>query len=230
MSWLCDVCGYENEYSEDVKTTTCLCCGEPASERKIQQAYKDLVALQKEAERRARAEKLRQQQQLRQQRINRIFENSKSVIKGISIATIVLIVLSTVWLGISMHSNGLSLSDWKQHMVSNMSRVAVVSNVKVYGDNLSEIQVYENTLKAMDISGKIIHRNLSNHFDTAKDNNSIINRFNWSLFGKRLPYLTKNIKEVSKNFASNWDSFCDQANRNIELLIKAIKERTGKGA
>ena len=228
MSWLCDVCGYENEYSEEVKTTTCLCCGEPASERKIQQANKDLIAFQKEVERKARAEKLRQKQLLRQQRIDRIFESSKFVAKCMSVATIVLIVFSTVWLGFSMHSNALSLSDWKQQMMSNMSKAALVSDIGAYGDNLSEIRAFENTKNALIISGETTHRNLSQQFNAIKANNNAVDGYNWSLLEKRLLNLKKNIKSGSTNFESNWDSFQIQAGNNIKQLIAAIKERVGK--
>ena len=228
MSWLCDICGYENEYSEEVKTTTCLCCGEPASERKIQQAKKDLIAFQKEAERKARAEKLRQKQLLRQQRIDRIFESSKFVVKGIPVAIIVLIVFSIVWLGFSMHSKALSLSDWKQQMASNMSKVALVSDIGAYGDNLSEIRAFENTKNALTISGEIMNRNLSQQLNIIKANNNTVDGYNWSLLGKRLPYLKKNIRCGSTNFESNWDSFQFQASNNIKQLIAAIKERVGE--
>lgn len=228
MSWLCDVCGYENEYSEEVKTTTCLCCGEPASERKIQQANKDLIAFQKEAERKARAEKLRQKQLLRQQRIYRIFESSKFVVKGMSVAIIVLIVFSTVWLGFLMHLNALSLSVWKQQMTSNMSKVAFVSDIGAYGDNLSEIHAFENTKNPLIILDETTHQNLSQKFNTIKANNNAVDGYNWSLLGKRLLYLKKNIKSGSTNFEPNWDSFQIQASNNIKQLIAAIKERVGK--
>ena len=30
MNWLCDSCGYENEYKKGSKITECICCGDPA--------------------------------------------------------------------------------------------------------------------------------------------------------------------------------------------------------
>ena len=228
MSWVCDECGYENEYSEDVQITTCLCCGEPASEFKIQKAYEDLIAFQKEVERKVRIEKIRQKRLLRQKRIDRIYESSKVVVKGIAIATFVLIVFATIWVGISMYSNGFSLSDWNKHMTTNMGKVAFASEIGFYRDNLSEIRVFENTKKSLSVSGKTLYRNLSQYSDAAKDNNKIIDGYNWSYLGERFPYLKKNIKNASTNFACNWKIFRNQAYNNIEQLIVAIKERVGR--
>ena len=42
MNWVCESCGYENEYNDESQPTECLCCGEPASEHQLNQAKQEL--------------------------------------------------------------------------------------------------------------------------------------------------------------------------------------------
>lgn len=70
MYWVCEECGWENEYSDEVKYTECQCCGSPATEKNITEATKALNRFHQEEERRKREEAIRLKVEKRQQAIN----------------------------------------------------------------------------------------------------------------------------------------------------------------
>ena len=49
MNWLCNSCGYENEYKKGAKIAECLCCGEPAPMDKPVQMQPDVKKTSKES-------------------------------------------------------------------------------------------------------------------------------------------------------------------------------------
>ena len=49
MNWLCNSCGYENEYKKGAKIAECRCCGEPAPMNKPVQMQPDMTKTSKES-------------------------------------------------------------------------------------------------------------------------------------------------------------------------------------
>ena len=86
MNWVCESCGYENEYNDESQPTECLCCGEPASEHQLNQAKQELEKYHKEQARQRRLEQLRQEAIKQQEKIEHSIDAFAKGIKGIAAA------------------------------------------------------------------------------------------------------------------------------------------------
>lgn len=94
MNWVCESCGYENEYNDESQPTECLCCGEPASEHQLNQAKQELEKYHKEQARQRRLEQLRQEAIKQQEKIEHSIDAFAKGIKGIAAACIVAMILA----------------------------------------------------------------------------------------------------------------------------------------
>lgn len=120
MNWLCDSCGYENEFNEESQPTECLCCGESAPEWKILQLRQELEAYHREERQKARLEEQKRRRELRQQQIARIIHNTMLVVKAAPAVLAISFAAASCWVIFSLHASDITLSSWNQQMQSNV--------------------------------------------------------------------------------------------------------------
>lgn len=215
MSWLCDTCGYENEFDDESQPTTCLCCGEPAPESKIIKARRELEAYHREEERKARLEELRRKQELRQQKVDRIVARITHVAKAIPVTAVAMVIIAFVWVGVSFHSEGMTMSAWNTQMHTNISAISLTGYPDKLKNNLVNISLSEN-------------KSVSFRNNYLRDNALIVLESmgsNLKQVGKRVPTIDQNIASSSSNMRLNWSVFWSRTKDNVQELIKTITIR-----
>lgn len=208
MSWLCDVCGYENEFNDESQTTTCLCCGEPASESKIIKARSELETYHREEEKKARIERLKRKQELRQQRIDRIVAWITRTVRAIPVVVIVITIISFVWIGISFYLDGKTISAWNTQMRYNIKMLSLTT----YPDNmpcrLEAIDLYRNKFAPIEETVKIVGHLVFARFSSVSENYMKKNEINGQ-------YFFANIEELNKPITIRNSS---QVNNNLVIF------------
>ena len=148
MNWICEFCGYENEYNDESQPTECLCCGEPASEHLLNQARRALEKYHKEQERQRRLEQLRQEAIKRQEKIERSIKAFVKGVRSLATACIILMILSVAFAGFNIYKGNVTLN----YIGANVKSITAMDNVvvpaKVISDNLSQ--------KALELTDSII--------------------------------------------------------------------------
>lgn len=142
MNWVCESCGYENEYNDESQPTECLCCGEPASEHQLNQAKQELEKYHKEQARQRRLEQLRQEAIKQQEKIEHSIDAFAKGIKGIAAACIVAMILAVAIAGLNVCQGNITL----KYIGTNIKNISVVDNVTDVTENVSE-HLRENTLE-----------------------------------------------------------------------------------
>lgn len=246
MSWLCDICGYENEFSDEVQITTCLCCGESASEDKIVAARRDLEASHREAERKAQLEKLRQRKALRRERLECIATLVIRITKILPATTAALIMLSLVLTGISAHLENDTLTSWSRQMQSNSLWLQFEEYPSIFHTNIAEIGLHE---KLFDTHFSSLSDKLMENKEEEKDifihntkiwSNSVFEQIkslsrHTLLIGDKMlgnfrenvepPMDSPNAAQPSSNIKNNWQILLDQAKSNVQGLIDTFSIR-----
>lgn len=59
MTWICDICGYENEYDQSSKHHICVCCHEEIPEEKLNEFLSEMKNEQKRIAREKNADRIR---------------------------------------------------------------------------------------------------------------------------------------------------------------------------
>lgn len=108
MNWVCESCGYENEYNDESQPTECLCCGEPASEHLLNQARRALEKYHKEQERQRRLEQLRQEAIKRQEKIEHSINAFIKGVREIATACIVVMILAVAITGFNVYKGNVT--------------------------------------------------------------------------------------------------------------------------
>ena len=99
MNWICESCGYENEYNDESQPTECQCCGELASEQQINQARRALERYHREQERERRLEQLRQEAIKQQKKIEDLIDTFVKGLKGVAAACVMSIIIAGAIVG-----------------------------------------------------------------------------------------------------------------------------------
>lgn len=196
MSWLCDVCGYENEFNDESQPTTCLCCGEPAPESKIINARRELDAYHREEERKARLEELRRKQELRQQSVDRIVTRITRAVRAIPVAAVAMVIVAFVWVGISFHSEGMTMSAWNTKMHSNINAISLTGYSDNLKSNLADLGLTEKMLVPLEEAGQILTSQMMEHFSTISGNVTRKSEISSSDY-------SSNLEELDKSSARN---------------------------
>ena len=174
--WICEECGYENEFSDEIKNNECQCCGTPASDKQLIEAQNQLVAYHREQERQAllkeqrkiqelkekeRQARLKERQRKQEQLQRKVYSSIMRIITGmkaVSVIIILLTIFSFLWTEIQFHSKKMPLITWSRNVIYNVSetdievlnKVAVpVKTVGIWVFNRGKEQLltsFENTL------------------------------------------------------------------------------------
>ena len=134
MGWICEECGYENEFSELAQITTCDCCGEPASENVKTKAWEKLNSKRLEEERRLKAieeERLAKVAQARFERHQKaIISFSRSVKKAVTAIVLVSVNMIAIWAAVTINSSNDSITNFYDNIKH--------SSLSYYSDNVKE--------------------------------------------------------------------------------------------
>ena len=193
MSWICDVCGYENEFNDESQPTTCLCCGEPAPESKIIKAQRELEAYHREEERKARLEELRRKQELRQQKVDRIVARITRAVKAIPWVAVAMVIIAFVWVGVSFHSEGTTMSAWNTQMHTNINAISLTGYPDKLKDNLADIGLSEKLIVPIEEAGQIVSGQTSEHFSAISANIKMKSEISASDYSANIEKLNKSV-------------------------------------
>ena len=226
VNWLCDVCGYENKFNEEIRLNICLCCGEPASESKIIEAQKELDARHQEEEKKAQHERLRRIQEQRQQKRDHFIIGITRMAEAISVTAAVMVIISFVWIAVSFHSEGITLSAWKIQMNSNINGIFLKEYPDTLKDNLVVTGFRENMLVTIEAAGQIVEvqsdylgGKLLLILESVDD---VLNQV-----GEQVSTIGKNITNFNSQMRLNWLALSNRAKSNVQELIDTITGREG---
>lgn len=142
MNWVCDSCGYENEYNDESQPTECLCCGEPVSEYQLNQARRELEEYHKEQERQRKLEQLRQEAIKRQERIEHSIKSFIKSVKFVAAACIAVMILSIAFAGFNIYKGNVSF----QFLTANIKSIGVMDEITTPVKTISDL-ISENAIE-----------------------------------------------------------------------------------
>ena len=244
MNWVCDSCGYENEYNDESQPTECLCCGEPASEHLLNQARRALDKYHKEQERQRRLEQLRLEAIRRQEKIEHSIKTFIKGVRTLATACIVFMVLSVALAGFNFYKGNISF----KHISGNVKSITVVDNmvvpVNVISDNLSKTasgvsdNITQNVSYMVQIKNYTVTENLNELLDENKERmtatasnlkgigDDLAGDYEQNKGNVAVPQ--SNVSGGYKNLTANSKLFWKQATQNINQLIDSISKKFGR--
>lgn len=244
MSWICEVCGYENIFDDDNQPTQCQCCFSEAKPEQIAKAKRELEAFHKERIKQEKLEALHRKIVQKQRQIEKAIT---SIINTIKIATvgciaaivicIGLLIISVVQGDISIRnipSNATSILD-TQKISDPLLSIATDSRDRLtsYFDSLAEKEMNTHNNQALNFSNNIllIQKEIVQNLSTT-DTNRLMLVDNISLtrnnFFKFAPSFTSNIQNGFKNSTVNIPKCWDNAVHNITQLVDKISDKLGR--
>lgn len=226
MNWVCESCGYENEYNDESQPTECLCCGEPASEHLLNQARRALEKYHKEQECQRRLEQLRQEAIKRQEKIERSIKTFIKGVRTLATACIVFMVLSVAFAGFNIYKGNVSL----KYIGNNVKSITVMDNmvvsVNVISDSLSQkvseltdsiIQNVSYTVQGKNYSVTENLKGMGVDFSEGHDNRK-----------DNIAVSQSNVSDGYKNLTVNLKLFWKQATKNFNQLVDSISKKVGR--
>lgn len=109
MGWICEECGYENEFRELTQITKCDCCGEPASDQIKRNAMALINAKRREEERRLKAieeERIAKHKQNRFEKMKKaVISVSKFIKEAVTVAVLFSVCMIAVWGTVTISSS-----------------------------------------------------------------------------------------------------------------------------
>lgn len=226
VNWICDACGYENEFNEESRITICLCCGEPAPESKIIKAQKELDARRQEEERKAHLERRKRIQEQRQQIIDRVIIGITRVVGAISVTAAVMVIVSFVWIAVSFHSEDVTLSVWNIQMHSNINGLFLKEYPDQLKNNLAVIGLKEEMLVTLGAASQIAET----QSDYLVDRTLFILKSvgdGMNQVGEQASTIGQNITGVYSKMQLNWLALSGRAKSNVQELMDTISGREG---
>lgn len=217
MSWLCDVCGYENEYTDESKNIICLCCGEPAPEIKIRKVQQELDEYHREEEKKNRLEELRHKQRVLQHKMDCIKIGIMYVIQIMSVATTAFIIIAFVWIGLSLYSNKMTLSVWNDQINSNIKLITLPQYSKMIKVNLTRIDVGDRIITMIESGGKLIGIQLIEHYKAASESIAAMGKISLDNTYENFSKLIKSIFVQSCNLDNNVQLFIADIGNDFQL-------------
>lgn len=226
MNWVCESCGYENEYNDESQPTECLCCGEPASEHLLNQARRALEKYHKEQERQRRLEQLRQEAIKRQEKIEHSINVFIKGVKGIETACIVVMILAVAITGFNVYKGNVT----PKYIGVNIKNISVIDNMKISADAISE-HLSGNALEFKDnIIQNVSFTTKSKDYSVMANLGLLVEDKKESIAGVSgmVKQLGDNCKVGFENFTNNCKLFWMQATKNINQLVDYISMKIGR--
>lgn len=244
MNWVCESCGYENEYNDESQPTECLCCGAPASDHLLNQARRALEKHHKEQERQRRLEQLRREAAKRQEKIERSINTLIKSMRIWTTACVVFMVLSVILAGFYIYKGNVSL----KYMRDNVRCITVMDNimgsVNMISDNLNqngaefENHIIQNISYIARGKNHALPENLKGLADENKKRMAITFsalKGTGGYFSERhdnrkdnITVSRSNVSEGFKHFPVNLKMFWKQMTKNVNQLIDSISKKIGR--
>ena len=245
MGWLCEVCGYENQFDDGVQSTECLCCGESASEKILFQARQELDAYHRAERAKAYVEEVRRRRELRQQKIDHIVKRTLFLAKATPITVVLTVVGAHVWVVLSLNSSDLTFALWSQQMQSNMSALnleeATLSTFPNGVGHVSDIIEVRNSKITTNMT-EVLRNDIEKYNDNLRITIGTVNERQKNMIENTLCLYeavdielenienqTREMRQrnfgAAKNFVANFQLFWKRATGNIDTLIEKIAER-----
>lgn len=244
MNWVCEFCGYENEYNDESQPTECLCCGEPASEHLLNQARHALEKYHKEQERQRRLEQLRQEAIKRQEKIEHSVSAFVKSVKGIAPACIVSVILAIVITGFNVYKGNIT----PEYIGVNIKNITVMDNAMISAKTISE-HLSGNALEFRDnIVPNVSFTTKSRDYSVMANPEVLVEEKGKSMTGismmvkrvgdnckvgyenikKNIVVSENNVTNGFGNFMNNCKLFWMQATKNINRLVDDISMKIGR--
>ena len=244
MNWVCESCGYENEYNDESQPTECLCCGEPASEHLLNQARRALEKCHKEQERQRRLEQLRQEAIKRQEKIERSIKTFIKGVRTLATACIVFMVLSVAFAGFNIYKGNVSL----KYIGNNVKSITVMDNmvvpVNVISDSLSQkvSELTDSIIQNVSYTAQGKNHSVTENLKGLADENKETMAVTFSgLKGMGVDFSEghdnrkdniavsqSNVSDGYKNLTVNLKLFWKQATKNFNQLVDSISKKVGR--
>lgn len=213
MYWICEECGHENEYSDEVKYTECLCCGSPASAKNITEATKALNRFHQEEERRKREEAIRVKTEKRQQAINSAMAGYIKFLRAlpkINIAATIIAIILIVGSFITGDASGEAL--WNR-----------------LSSNVQEIQCFEHVGESLSMTNQLLADRFSSYFHTLSSNNEYLIesspktlQANVSLIGSSVQSHNDSVSNNLDIIGDRWSAFFSHLDNNSDMNTSII--------
>lgn len=169
VSWLCNICGYENEYTDENKTTTCLCCGEAAPANKIRKAQQELAEYHRVLERNARADRYRRNCAHLQRAMDRVMTPFMRATKALPYILAAIFLTSLAWITVTAISNH-SFPAWTEQFKANMEYVFVLERAEHLKENLIEENAGKLVGEQLKLGGERVWNSIEGHYSVTVQN------------------------------------------------------------
>lgn len=237
MNWLCEICGYENQFDDNEQLTVCRCCGDPASEKVLFQARQELEAFRRAEKTKAIAETARKRKELWRQRIDSIAKGALYFAKAVPALMILSVIAAFVWVVYRFNSSDLTFASWSRQAQSNISELTFqetalssIQNGVGYifstaedmpsGSRKDMEKCSENLGAIIEIAGMQQENRIENVLLLHDATNVKLQRMK----DQTIEMSQRNIVTV-RYLTSNLQVFWDNATENIELLTEKIAKR-----
>lgn len=211
MSWLCDVCGYENEFNDETQPIVCLCCGEKAPKNKIVKARQELNAYHREEKRKTYLEKRKRTQEFWQKRIGEITKSIIRMTKVMSVTMTVIIVIALIWVGVFLHAQNATMEAFST--LSENVRVGFEVHMNKCLGNVKKIEASLSERKErFDSSMVVIVKNIGS---------------NLGQIGEQIPANIQNIGNSFSYLKLNCRIFWNRARGKVQELITTFTRMEG---
>lgn len=244
LSWICDVCGYENVFDDNDQPTKCQCCFSDARPEQIIKAKRELEALHKERERQAKLEELRlkmiQKQKKMEKAIAKIFQSIK--IASVSCAAmvgvcIIILVISVVQKDTKLSNipdNSVIMLETHKvsepfSMISSLSKDHLSNYISLMSENLKDTKNNEKQEYGKNLA--LLPQNIKENFIALNSNKKATSNnisLSFKNFGQHAPTSTANIQEGFKNIKNNLPVCWENASKNINNLAEKISAKFGR--
>lgn len=213
MYWVCEECGWENEYSDEIKYTECQCCGSAASAKNIADATKALKRFHQEEERRKREEAILLKNEKRQQVINGAMAGYIKLLRALpkmNIAATVIAIAVIIGSYITGDTSGEAL--WNR-----------------LGSNIQEIKCFDQIDESFEMASRLMGNRFSSYFLNVGFNNEYLEesgsktfQSNVSLFGSGIQSHKDSVSDNLDIIGDRWSDYFSHLDANSDMNIGII--------
>lgn len=193
MYWVCEECGWENEYSDEVKYTDCQCCGSPATEKNITEATKALNRFHQEEERRKREEAIRLKVEKRQQAINGAMAGYIKVLRALPKVNIVATIIAILVIIGSFVAGDIPGEElWRR-----------------FSSNAQEITCFEQIGKSFETTNELFSNHFSSYFHMVGSNSESLIEIIPEAVPANASLLLDSVQSRNESMAANFETIGD---------------------
>lgn len=233
MYWVCEECGWENEYSDAIKYTDCQCCGSPASQKNIADASKALNRFHQEEERRKREDAIRLKNEKRQQSFDGAMGGFVKFLRTLPIMNVTAFVIAMILIVGSFITGDASFEVLFNQVSSNIQEVRVWEHIGESFDMTGQLLTdhFSSSLDSLASNNKYLIENdsgIQSHNESMAKNLSVISD-RWATYfsnaGANLNEVGSHILTDTSDFFQNTSYFFKNASNNITELFEKIFKR-----